>query len=415
MCFLQVKSSQKDLDDFSALEILPFPEALKIHDSLLDLIYNGRGLQFADFLIMSFRQEFFSVDPYAFNTSIETLVVDHLKDIASVPSREILNTFFWTSRATTQFFDGISEQQIDTTLAIDRQHHLRWVELLTPFENGSNDVCKLATLWKYVEYDAGVLKFHLNKYFASLKQSDIVSCLSLLIAHLSLLYFVNHLALQRSPELLNFRARSIPQTAQVGSDLLNMPYTAAGLMGDGQVVAIADTGVDSFSCFFYDPQGQVSPHQLSSPFYDNKYRKIIQYLYNSCGDTSDGAGGHGTHVSGTAVGCIAGSDISSSGMYNGVAPNAKLSFTDLGKPGTGLCIPPVNQLFGPGFQASSRVFSNSWGSSFTGSGYYAGQNTDAYLFQTQVWLWGLLLILLMNSFFVVYCNFLCCWKFRRKW
>jgi hypothetical protein len=97
---------------------------------------------------------------------------------------------------------------------------------------------------------------------------------------------------------MNYRARSIQQTAQVGSASNYAPYTSAGLQGDGQIITIADTGVDSFSCYFYDPQGQVTPTDVAAPRYDLKYRKIIQYNYNGCGVKIDAAGGHGSHVSG---------------------------------------------------------------------------------------------------------------------
>lgn len=72
------------------------------------------------------------------------------------------------------------------------------------------------------------------------------------------------------------------------------------------------------------------------------------------------------------------------GKYDGMAPNAKLSFMDLGKPGTGLCIPSPVQLYGPGYIAGARVHSNSWGSQFTGNGYYSSQATDEYLYKNQV-------------------------------
>lgn len=74
------------------------------------------------------------------------------------------------------------------------------------------------------------------------------------------------------------------------------------MLGDDQIIGIADTGIDYLSCYFYDPHGHVTPTDISSPSYDLRYRKVVQYNYNGCGDTSDAEEGHGTHVSGIAVG-----------------------------------------------------------------------------------------------------------------
>lgn len=40
-------------------------------------------------------------------------------------------------------------------------------------------------------------------------------------------------------------------------------------------------------------------------------RKVVQYNFNGCGDDGDEYAGHGTHVSGTAVGSIEGASITS--------------------------------------------------------------------------------------------------------
>ncbi len=120
-------------------------------------------------------------------------------------------------------------------------------------------------------------------------------------------------------ELLNFRGRSIQQMATVGSNQVSSPYTAAGLRGDGQIAAVADTGLDINSCYFYDPKGHVPFSDISSPVYDLKYRKVIQYTYATYSDTSDVEGGHGTHVSGIVTGCINNADINggkSSFLFN---------------------------------------------------------------------------------------------------
>lgn len=104
----------------------------------------------------------------------------------------------------------------------------------------------------------------------------------------------------------------------VGSNKASAPYTAAGLLGDGQIVAVADTGLDLNSCYFYDPQGHIPYSDILSPVFDTKYRKVIQYTYGKYSDTSDVEGGHGTHVSGIVAGNIAGADIYSGNTLSSV-------------------------------------------------------------------------------------------------
>lgn len=116
------------------------------------------------------------------------------------------------------------------------------------------------------------------------------------------------------PELLNLRARSILQTASVGNSASNQIYTAAGLRGDGQIVSIADTGVDVNSCYFADARGRVKPSTANAPVIDPSFRKVIGYITNPCGDTVDTGGGHGTHVAGTVAGNVANADIFSGKM-----------------------------------------------------------------------------------------------------
>ena len=67
-----------------------------------------------------------------------------------------------------------------------------------------------------------------------------------------------------------------------------------------------------------------------------------------------------------------------------MAPEAKLSVMDLGKPGSGLCIPAAGPLYNPGRLAGSRIGSNSWGTAYVGAGYYNSQDTDNYLFTNMV-------------------------------
>lgn len=156
-------------------------------------------------------------------------------------------------------------------------------------------------------------------------------------------------------------------------------------MGDGQIVSIADTGCDVTSCYFYDSGGAVTPSDITSPVYDHTRRKVIQYTYMSgTTNTWDDVGGHGTHVSGIVAGNKQGADITSDGQYDGVAPNAQIAFMDLSAGGGNVIIPPVSLLYGDGYSVGARVHTNSWGSYFSGSGYYCSHDVDDVLHNNQV-------------------------------
>ena len=70
----------------------------------------------------------------------------------------------------------------------------------------------------------------------------------------------------------------------------------AGLLGNGQILGLGDTGVDAATCAFQDttsvvPFGRSSPH----------HRKIHGY-FTTGGDNQDSKIGHGTHIGGAMVG-----------------------------------------------------------------------------------------------------------------
>ena len=58
------------------------------------------------------------------------------------------------------------------------------------------------------------------------------------------------------------------------------PYTAAGLTGRGQLVGVADSGLNELSCFFTDDQSgrDVSPLLIRDGRVDMGRRKVVQYI-----------------------------------------------------------------------------------------------------------------------------------------
>jgi hypothetical protein len=69
------------------------------------------------------------------------------------------------------------------------------------------------------------------------------------------------------------------------------------------------------------------------------------------------------------------------GAYAGVAPNAKLAFIDLAPYGASYVITMnVNDQYPTMQLAGAYIYTNSWGSTFTGSGYYCGSTIDTYLY-----------------------------------
>lgn len=155
-----------------------------------------------------------------------------------------------------------------------------------------------------------------------------------------------------------------------------------GITGEGQIVAVGDTGVDFDSCFFRDDSTPVSFFPQKNP----SHRKILSY--QQCTDEGvdpdhgDLYGAHGTHVAGS----VAGNSLSANAEYNGMAKDAKLFFQDLTCKGqSGLLLPPnLEDYYEPAFEVGARVSSNSWGSDGSPSTYTATDRfNDMFLYNHQ--------------------------------
>jgi hypothetical protein len=128
------------------------------------------------------------------------------------------------------------------------------------------------------------------------------------------------------------------------------------ITGIGNIIGIADTGIDEMSCYFYDP---LVPFPYSNVNY--AHRKVI--LYVPYVDRTDGYG-HGSAVAGAAAGNCKKSQYGDLSQFNAAAMDSKIAFFDIGDSNGALSLPfDINvELFGVLRKAGARVLSMSWGS-----------------------------------------------------
>lgn len=151
--------------------------------------------------------------------------------------------------------------------------------------------------------------------------------------------------LARLPEVATVEeihpARPLDHVAR-GILRLDVEGQSLGLDGEGQIIGIADTGLDEHHPDFEGRIVQIVARGRPGP----------------PGDSSDPEG-HGTHV----AGCALGDGRKSDGGVRGAAPKAKLFFQSILDANGGLGGLPTDleQLFDEAYQAGVRVHNNSWG------------------------------------------------------
>eukprot|EP00960_Hanusia_phi_P012796 373680-Hanusia_phi.AAC.6 len=148
----------------------------------------------------------------------------------------------------------------------------------------------------------------------------------------------------------------------------NLPYNldaifARGINGSGEVVHLADSGIDVDHCFFRDSQRTLVFNKV-----DREHRKLLVYWTGKHGDAFDSIGGHGTHVAGTIGGSLEEDTWHPLANFSGIAPACKLAFTDAEKQtasdgdGNFLLDDIPNSIYlKPYEEAGARVHSHSWG------------------------------------------------------
>ncbi|SFM94328.1 S8 family serine peptidase, partial [Methanolobus profundi] len=152
--------------------------------------------------------------------------------------------------------------------------------------------------------------------------------------------------------------KQLTTSNDVASDIVNVNtvHNTSGLNGSGQIIAICDTGLDTGNkdTVHLDIRGRID--------------SIIDLGYGAQ-DTN----GHGTHVTGSALGNGAMSD----GQYAGMAPEASLVFQAAGPYLEGI---PTNidQIFQQAYDEGARIHSNSWGADTDGAYDYYSYRLDQF-------------------------------------
>lgn len=145
---------------------------------------------------------------------------------------------------------------------------------------------------------------------------------------------------------LNDRARDITGAAAVNAPGFVAP---GGLTGEGQIVAVADSGLDAGS------MDDIHPDLKSEP---GKMPKVVLLKSWAGREAPDDPDGHGTHM----AAAIAGTGAASNGKFRGIAPGASIYFQAI-LDSEGNPAPPANlaDLFFPAYSAGARVHVNGWG------------------------------------------------------
>ena len=159
--------------------------------------------------------------------------------------------------------------------------------------------------------------------------------------------------------------RNAQESWRIQSGIANSrPIWDRGLLGQGQIIGLADSGIDWDHECFYDPsqpQVQMVERDQTRPP-DAAHRKIVNY-WRFTGDGED-MEGHGTHVGATAACDNAGiPGASNSPEGQGMAPKARLSFTDLAD-GAYFPVPALGDvaaIFENQYADGARIHNNSWG------------------------------------------------------
>lgn len=187
------------------------------------------------------------------------------------------------------------------------------------------------------------------------------------------------------------------------------PLFDHGIHGEGQIIAVLDTGLDYDNCYFAEADGSAPPINTGTPAggfnwtnINPSRRKVIAYdfLYSCaqfpgapyCENPSDPAAydnhGHGTHAAAAAAADRGTPIVHDYG--DAIAPGAKLVIQDAGlspddvctsRPGIG-CPVTLTPILDQAYKQGVRIHSNSWGDHGAPTASYsqATRDLDAFVY-----------------------------------
>jgi subtilisin family serine protease len=187
---------------------------------------------------------------------------------------------------------------------------------------------------------------------------------------------VNDLALQKTVIWVEPYLEPVALNDVSSGEILKVSEmrSSLGLYGQGQIVAVADSGLDvgkTGAEMSDDFEGQIVEGQAICALFGMR-------------STWNDFNGHGTHVSGSVMGNgkLSGSNPLNKnfeGSYAGMAPLANIVFQSIdNSPESGLeCIPAnlKDELIGLAYDKGARVHNNSWGGNAGGSNPYGVYNS----------------------------------------